>query len=77
MNMLRIMLVGLIVAAASCFAQDEERNDRPAISHDPVKVAIRGQPVTVLARVTDDSGLVKSVTLFTPRRRMPRRSAFR
>ena len=27
-------------------------------------MAVRGQPITILANVTDDSGLVKSVTLF-------------
>ncbi len=37
---------------------------RPVIQHDPVKVAVRGQPVTVLARVTDESGEIRSVTLF-------------
>jgi hypothetical protein len=39
-------------------------NQPPQISHDPVAAAVRGQPVTILAKVTDDAGAVKSVTLF-------------
>jgi len=51
-----ILLVALVA--------DAQDNQRPVISHDPVKTAVRGQPVTILARVTDDSGYVKSATLF-------------
>lgn len=58
--------IGCIVAgfflASGGWAQG--RNARPVIEHDPVKVAVRGQPLTVLARVTDDSGEVKSVALY-------------
>ncbi len=51
----------LLIAAA--VAQDQ-KNKPPAISHQPVQTAIRGQPLSVLAKVTDDSGSVKTVTLF-------------
>lgn len=44
-------------------AQNVE-NQAPVIRHEPVRVAARGQPITVLATVTDDSGSVRSVTLF-------------
>lgn len=42
----------------------QESSLRPVIMHEPVKAAVRGQPVTVLARVTHDGGQIKSVTLF-------------
>lgn len=42
----------------------EDQNRPPMIKHEPVTVAVRGQPITILANVTDDSGLVKSATLF-------------
>jgi hypothetical protein len=48
--------------AASSFAEDQNRP--PMIKHEPVTVAVRGQPITILANITDDSGLVKSATLF-------------
>ena len=48
--------------ALSTFAQGQNRP--PIIKHEPVTVAVRGQPITILANVTDDSGLVKSATLF-------------
>ena len=48
--------------AVCAFAEDQNRP--PMIKHEPVTVAVRGQPITILANVTDDSGLVKSATLF-------------
>jgi len=66
MRFVRIGIFGvlpLLLSAVFVFAQGQV-NQRPVISHDPVRVAVKGQPVTVLARVTDDSGYVKSVTLF-------------
>lgn len=50
-----VVLLPMLVARATA---------RPTIVHDPVEVAVRGQPITILARVTDPSGQVKSVTLF-------------
>jgi hypothetical protein len=49
----------LVVSASA-----EDQNRPPTIKHEPVTVAVRGQPITILATVTDDSGLVKSATLF-------------
>ena len=65
---MRLMYAALAMVYLSVYCAmttvAQEPNLRPVIVHDPVKTAVRGQPVTVLARVTDDSGLVKSVTLF-------------
>lgn len=58
-----LFLAGFLVCARSG-AQDALQNEPPVITHKPMVAAVRGQPVTVLANVTDDSGLVKSVTLF-------------
>jgi len=58
-----VLATALLMAAWSG-AQESDQNDPPVIQHKPVVAAVRGQPVTVLANVTDDSGLVKSVTLF-------------
>lgn len=66
MNPARLILGCGVVFALSAMAAtaQEPANQPPVIRHQPVTVAVRGQPVTVLAHVTDDSGLVKSVTLF-------------
>lgn len=62
------MRVLIRCAVAACFlagaGRAQARNARPVIEHDPLKIAVRGQPLTVLARVTDDSGEVKSVALY-------------
>lgn len=39
-------------------------NEPPQIRHQPVATAVRDQPLSVMARVTDDSGVVRAVTLF-------------
>ena len=59
------VLAGVVLSLfclVSVPAQDANR--RPIIAHDAITTAVRGQAVTVLARVTDDSEQVKSVTLF-------------
>lgn len=58
-----VLLAGFFMSVWSG-AQEAAQNGPPVISHKPVVAAVRGQAVTVLANVTDDSGLVKSVTLF-------------
>lgn len=58
------IIAAVLVTLATVFSVRAEENRAPIIKHDPVKVAVRGQPITVLANVTDDSGIVKSVTLF-------------
>lgn len=40
------------------------QNKAPVIEHYPVTMAVRGQPFFVRAQVADDSGRVKSVTLY-------------
>lgn len=40
------------------------QNRPPVIQHQPVAMAVRGQPLIVRARVIDDRGAVKSVKLF-------------
>ncbi len=56
--------VGLLCGAQALSVFAEEENHPPVIRHEPVTVAVRGQPITILATITDDSGLVKSATLF-------------
>jgi hypothetical protein len=56
------------LAAGLCrptaLAQDVPANHPPAISHEPVVVAARGQSISIRAAVTDEDGTVKSVSLF-------------
>ncbi len=60
-----LMLLGsAVLLAVSSNAQTGKQNRSPVINHQPATVAVQGQPITVLAKVTDDSTLVKSVTLF-------------
>ena len=54
----------LFAATLTASVSAEDQNRAPMIKHEPVTVAVRGQPITILANVTDDSGLVKSATLF-------------
>jgi hypothetical protein len=61
---LRLTVAVLICATLAMYALAEDQNRPPTIKHEPVSVAVRGQPITILANVTDDSGLVKSATLF-------------
>lgn len=50
----------LSVAAFAAPAQDRP----PVIQHQPVTIAVRGQPLIVRARVSDDRGALKTVKLF-------------
>ena len=54
----------LLFACLAVGAAAQDANRPPMIKHEPVAVAVRGQPITILANVTDDSGLVKSAMLF-------------
>jgi hypothetical protein len=49
--------IGLVTCADSA-------NMTPTIKHEPVAVAVQGQPISIRARVSDDSGPLKAVTLF-------------
>ncbi len=53
-------LAAVIAATIPAGAQ----NRPPVIQHQPVALAVRGQPLIVRARVIDDRGAVKSVKLF-------------
>jgi hypothetical protein len=65
MALTRIIAAFLVVClVASAVPAQEKKDLPPVIKHQPVTAAVRDQPVTVLATVTDDSGNVKSVTLF-------------
>lgn len=57
-------IVGLLRFALIAWVATRSVYARPTIEHDPVKVAIQGQSVSVLARVRDKAAEVKSVTLF-------------
>jgi len=54
--------LGLAALAAAGGARAQNRP--PIIQHEPPAVAIRGQPLIVRARVSDDHGAVRSVKLF-------------
>ena len=55
---------GLVWAGLWLGAVAVRADDPPKIQHEPITTAIRSQPITITARVRDDSGLVKYVTLF-------------
>ena len=56
-----ILTMGSTVTA---LAQKATPNQPPVIRHEPVTLAQDGQPLTVRAFVSDDSGQIRSVTLF-------------
>lgn len=60
----QVAVVIVFCANVAVNVSAEDQNRAPMIKHEPVTVAVRGQPITILANVTDDSGLVKSATLF-------------
>lgn len=62
----RLVCAMLTVAltVAPLLAQDVKPNSPPDIAHDPVTKAIKGQALTMKAKVTDDKGEIGSVTLF-------------
>ena len=61
----------LVLCAVLCAAPRAGMSDNPlgakapVIKHTPITLAVPGQPITIRAVVTDPSGPVKSVTLFT------------
>lgn len=63
---IRRSLAGLLAStlAVTAFAQKMSPNQPPIIRHEPVTLAQDGQPLTVRAFVSDDSGQIRSVTLF-------------
>ena len=66
-----VMLVAAMIFAGclSVWAEGEADHAAPLIEHDPVSVAVQGQPITILAKVSDEGGTVKSVVLYyTPSR---------
>ena len=58
------LVCGVLLAASSGASNGAGAGKPPVIKHEPVTIAVPGQPVYVRAVVTDDSGAVKSVTLF-------------
>lgn len=62
---LRCVAFSLALALASGPALAEvAANQAPQVSHQPVTTAVRGQGLTLKAKVTDDHGKVASVTLY-------------
>ncbi len=61
-NALACLLSAL--SAVTSLAQHTLTNQPPIIRHEPVTLAQAGQPLTVRAFVSDDSGQIRSVTLF-------------
>ena len=51
-------------STVTALAQKATPNQPPVIRHEPVTLAQDGQPLTVRAFVSDDSGQIRSVTLF-------------
>lgn len=47
-----------------CVAQNDKPNRPPQLLHTPVTKAVRGQPISMKATVTDDRKQVDSVTLY-------------
>jgi hypothetical protein len=58
------LFVALCLAASSVPAQTPTQNKAPQISHVPVTTAIRGQGITLKAKVTDDHSHIEAVTLY-------------
>lgn len=52
------------VAAASSWAQSAAVPEPPSISHEPVTLAVRGQPLSILARVTPGAAPIRTVNLY-------------
>lgn len=56
-----------VIAGVGCWlawSAGASANEPPTIRHQAIKAAVRGQPISVMARVTDEAGPVKYVTLF-------------
>ncbi|HRZ11286.1 MAG TPA: hypothetical protein P5567_02415 [Kiritimatiellia bacterium] len=56
-----------VSAVAACWlawSASAPANEPPTIRHQAIRAAVRGQPISVMARVTDEAGPVKYVTLF-------------
>lgn len=62
--MMFLVMALVFSGGVSVWAQEEAPNSPPVIDHDPVSVAVQGQPITILAKVSDDAGSVKSVVLY-------------
>ena len=58
------LFLALCLVAGSVPAQTGAQNKAPQIVHTPVTAAVRGQGITLKAKVTDDSGRIEAVTLY-------------
>ena len=58
------LFLALCLVAGSVPAQTGTPNKSPQIAHAPVTTAVRGQGITLKAKVTDDHGHIESVTLY-------------
>ncbi len=52
-----------VMTVGHCSAQSPPAPRPPSISHDPVTLAAKGQPLTLLARITPGSGRIRTATL--------------
>lgn len=62
----RTLAAGLVVATMAGtpgWGQNRAAPRPPTIEHDPVTLAVRGQPLSILARVTRGTAPIRSVTL--------------
>lgn len=62
MRAFRISVLTLVLSVAAIAASAQNRP--PVIEHQPVTIAVRGQPLIVRARVGSDRSALKSVQLF-------------
>ena len=62
-EMITLVLTAQLIAMP-VLAQENRPNAAPEITHEPVVRAVRGQALTLKAKVTDDKNEVASVTLF-------------
>lgn len=60
-----LVILAMALQGVPAWADDVvgQEGEGPVIEHDPVRVAVRGQPISLLAKVTPRVGAVKSVTL--------------
>ena len=60
---LAIGWLGWSLAGAAAVGRAAPSASPPRITHDPTSVALRGQPISILAQVQAQTGTIKSVTL--------------
>ncbi len=65
MTRITTCLLAAALTAVSVHGADRiEQNEPPSITHYPSVVAYRGQPIPVYARVRDETGKIRKVSLF-------------